>query len=123
MFAGKTALITGAASGIGLATARLLGAQDVAHLVLCDIDAAALHDVGRAIPNVTALYPGDVADEAYWRGLEPRLSGLDLAVINAGVSGGGMIAELDFSDWRRVLSVNLDGAFLSLRATMRALER
>lgn len=42
-------------------------------------------------------------------------------MINAGVSGSGAIADLDFAEWRRVLSVNLDGAFLSLRAAMRAI--
>ena len=67
------------------------------------------------------LIPGDVRDEAHWDAVALRLGGLDHAVINAGVSGGGMIAELEFAEWRRVLSVNLDGVFLSLRAAMRAI--
>ena len=112
-FAGKRALVTGAASGIGLATARRLAADDAA-LVMTDIDAAALEAV-----DLHGEKPvGDVADEAFWDGLD--LGSLDLAVINAGISSSGPIAELDFTEWRRVLRVNLDGAFLSLRAAMRA---
>ena len=118
-FTGRTILITGAASGIGLATARLLAELGAARLVLTDIDAAALArvDVGCTVD----LIPGDVTDPAHWTEVAPFLGGLDHAVINAGVSGSGAIAGLDFAEWRRVLSVNLDGAFLSLQAAMRAI--
>ena len=43
------------------------------------------------------------------------------AVINAGVAGAGQIADLEFSEWRRVLAVNLDGAFLTMRAALRSI--
>lgn len=63
---------------------------------------------------------GDVADPQLWQAAD--LSGLTHAVINAGIASGGTpIADLDFAEWRRVLSTNLDGAFLSLSAAMRAL--
>ena len=42
-------------------------------------------------------------------------------MINAGVAGAGLIADLPFEEWRRILSINLDGAFLSLQAAMRAM--
>lgn len=116
-FAGKTALVTGAASGIGRAVAERLADDGVLHLVLVDRDAAALEAL-RLRCRVDRII-GDVADETLWN--EAALPDLDFAVINAGVAGAGPIAELDFAEWRRILSVNLDGAFLTLRAAMRAM--
>ena len=111
-------LVTGAASGIGLATATLL-ADTAERLILVDRDADALARV--ALPCTVDLLPGDVADEDFWESAAPYLGGLNHAVVNAGVAGAGAIAGLDFAEWRRILSVNLDGAFLTLRAAMRAM--
>lgn len=116
-FAGKTALITGAASGIGRAVAERLAEDGVLQLILIDRDAAAL-DALKLRCRVERIV-GDVADEALWAATP--LPELDFAVINAGVAGAGPIADLDFAEWRRILSVNLDGAFLTLRAAMRAM--
>ena len=123
MFAKRTALITGAASGIGLATARFLAEQGASRLILCDRDRAGLASAAGGLTGPELeLVPGDVADEAYWDHLAPALVGIDHAVINAGVAGSGAISTLDYAEWRRILSVNLDGAFLTLRAAMRAME-
>jgi len=112
-------LVTGAASGIGLATATLL-ADTAERLILVDRDADALARV--ALPCTVDLLPGDVADEEFWESAAPYLGGLTHAVVNAGVAGAGAIAGLDFAEWRRILSVNLDGAFLTIRAAMRAID-
>jgi NAD(P)-dependent dehydrogenase (short-subunit alcohol dehydrogenase family) len=117
MFNDKTILITGAASGIGLATADVLADHGASHLILVDRDTDAL-DAVRVASRITRL-PGDVADEGFWGTTDLR--SIDHAVINAGVSGAGLIADLDFAEWRRILSVNLDGAFLTLRAAMRSI--
>jgi len=112
-------LVTGAASGIGLATATLL-ADTAERLILVDRDADALARV--ALPCTVDLLPGDVADEDFWESAAPYLGGLTHAVVNAGVAGAGAIAGLNFAEWRRILSVNLDGAFLTIRAAMRAID-
>lgn len=110
--------MTGAASGIGAACAQMLAERGAAHLVLTDIDAPTLDALD--LPCRTSRIAGDVADEAHWQAVARHLDGLHLAVLNAGVVGAGAIEQLEFAEWRRVLGVNLDGAFLSLRAAMRA---
>jgi 2-keto-3-deoxy-L-fuconate dehydrogenase len=113
-FSDATVLVTGAASGIGAATARLLQEQG-AGLILMDRNANGLSAFKDARKIV-----GDVADPQLWRSAD--LAGLTHAVINAGISRGGTaIADLDFAEWREVMSTNLDGAFLSLSAALRAL--
>ncbi|UAB79435.1 SDR family oxidoreductase [Erythrobacter sp. SCSIO 43205] len=119
-FAGRTALVTGAASGIGAACATLLADRGAAKLILVDVDAegmAAL-DLDCEVECVT----GSVADEALWDAIEPKLQGLDHVIVNAGVGGYGTIDALSFEEWRRVMAINLDGAFLTLRAGLRAIK-
>lgn len=120
-------LLTGAASGIGRATALHLADVGAGALVLVDRDDAGLRALGDALEGrcEVMLQPQDVTDEAAWAALEDavrdRWRGLDGVVINAGVSAAGSIADLSLEDWRKVLSINLDGAFLTLRAGMRLL--
>jgi NAD(P)-dependent dehydrogenase (short-subunit alcohol dehydrogenase family) len=118
-FTGRSILVTGAASGIGLAVAQALADAGAERLVLIDRDGEAM---GRIDLGCTLdLVPGDVADEGFWDSTAPYLAGIDHAVVNAGVAGAGLIPDLAFAEWRRILAVNLDGAFLTLRASMRAM--
>ena len=118
-FSGRSALVTDAASGIGAATARWLCEHSAGRLVVVDRDAAGLAAL-RLSCEVSA-FAGDVADPELWERIEREAGPLDHAVINAGIGAGGPIAGLSFEEWRRVLSVNLDGAFLSLRTALRLL--
>ena len=113
-------LITGAASGIGAATARRIAAGGARKLILADRDEQPLRDVADSLNVEKQLVVGDVADEALWTNTD--LSGLTHALVNAGIGAGGAIDTLSFAEWRRVLTVNLDGAFLTLQAAMRAIK-
>ena len=120
-------LITGAASGIGQATARRLARDGARALILLDRDEAGLQALGDELDGGPALFlcRQDVTDETAWEGVEHGIrhhwQGLDGVVVNAGISEACPIADLSLAAWRRVLSVNLDGAFLTLRAGMRLL--
>lgn len=118
-FSQKTALVTGAASGIGAACARALAERGASKLVLVDVDEAGLGALD--LDCEVQLVTGSVASPDLWNELEPQLGALDHAIVNAGIGAGGLFSELDFADWRRVMDVNLDGAFLTLAAAMRAL--
>ncbi len=122
-FAGRSALVTGAASGIGAACATALAARGAARLFLVDVDGAGLDalDLSQAPECEVHRIVGSVADEALWAGLEPRLAGLDHAVVNAGIGSGGPIASVTLAEWRRVMAVNLDGAFMTLASSLRAM--
>lgn len=117
-FSGKTALITGAASGIGASCAHLLAERGAAHLVLTDIDGPALEAID--LPCRFTALAGDIADEEHWHEVAGHIEEIDHAILNAGVASGSPITDTEFAEWRRVLGVNLDGAFLSLRTAMRA---
>jgi NAD(P)-dependent dehydrogenase (short-subunit alcohol dehydrogenase family) len=119
-FAGRTALVTGAASGIGAACAALLVELGVSEMVLVDLDPVGIAGLDVAIPM--QRYVGDVADPALWERIERECPRLDLAVLNAGIADSAPIMDLDFAQWRKVVSTNLDGMLLSLRHAMRAMK-
>jgi len=118
-FENAVILVTGAASGIGAATATRLAEGGARKLILVDIQEDLLRDFAFSLACERQILIGDVTDEAFWTAAD--LTGLTHAVVNAGIGAGGPIEALSFEDWRRVLSVNLDGAFLTLRAAMQAI--
>ena len=127
---GTVALVTGAASGIGLATASRLAADGVAGLVLVDRDADRLAAAagtfdGEHLPVLTRAH--DVADSDAWAETEAvtrtTFGRLDRVVANAGVAESGALTEISFEAWRRVLAPNLDGVFLTLQAGMRLIRQ
>ena len=119
-FSGANILITGAASGIGAATATLLARGGARKLILVDLNETRLRDFAFTLPCERQIVIGDVCDERLWAHAD--LTGLSHALVNAGIAGGSPIDETSFAEWRKILSVNLDGAFLALQASMRAMK-
>ena len=120
--AGKVAIVTGAASGIGAAIAERLG-EEGARVVVADIDVEAGEALAAKLSEggVQAAFERlDVTSEADWqRVVHDTLGGfggLDILVNCAGVAVGGQeLLQHDFANWRRILAINLDGVFLGLR--------
>jgi NAD(P)-dependent dehydrogenase (short-subunit alcohol dehydrogenase family) len=132
-FNGTVAVVTGGASGIGLATAQALHAQG-AHLVLADVNEAGLQAAAEQVRGETpestarvATVVTDVTDDAQVRELMRaalELTGrIDLLVASAGIGRGGRIEDLPSAEMRQMLDVNVMGIYNCVQAvvpTMRA---
>jgi NAD(P)-dependent dehydrogenase (short-subunit alcohol dehydrogenase family) len=122
----RVALITGGASGIGAACARTLARSGV-FIVIADqsLDTAAA--VAKEIDSTAAAVQVDVSDEASCRRMVEftieKFGRLDVAVNCAGLGNPdrSRVGELTFESWRRLMSVNLDGVFLSMKAEIAAM--
>lgn len=125
---GKVALVTGAASGIGKATAMRL-VNEGARVALADVNESELQRVATEIcteSRQTLTLRLDVTLEADWQAAMARIladwSRLDICVNCAGTSLAKPIAELSLTDWRRVMATNLDSVFLGTRQAMTAMK-
>ncbi len=123
--AGKTAYVTGAASGIGFAIAELY-AREGASVAIADLNQAASDAAAAKIAarggKVLALAV-DVSNEQQVDATVDRTAaqfgGIDILVSNAGIQIVKPVVDFPFADWKKLLAVHLDGAFLTTRAALR----
>ena len=129
-FSGRTAVVTGAASGIGREIALELG-RSGALVVVSDLQEDGCQRVVDEITEAggqARVFAADVTDEAAMKGLvafaESEGGGLHMAVNNAGVGGPSLpTGEYPAEDWRRVIDINLNGVFYGMRWQIPAMER
>jgi len=125
----KIAIVTGAGGGMGRAEALLLAAEG-AKVVATDVDEAGIKETAAEIARQggTSIFAGhDVSSEADWsRIIELTLAGfgrLDVLVNNAGVIIYKKIEDTSLAEWRRLMSVNLDGVFIGTKAAISAMKK
>ena len=124
---GLRTVVTGAASGLGLAMAEAM-AEGGARVTLVDVDASGLEEAAARVPGArTAVV--DVADSAAVSGLFAEMDGVDVVFANAGVSREagvlderGGLGNLDDDTWRTVLGINLDGVLFTMREAARLMK-
>jgi meso-butanediol dehydrogenase/(S,S)-butanediol dehydrogenase/diacetyl reductase len=128
-FEGKVAVITGAASGIGAATARRL-AGGGAKLLLSDLEESAGQELVAELSSqgvAAGFRRTDVADaaavDALMQTAVDRLGRLDILVNNAGIGAYGKTPDLELSAWRAVIEVDLNGVFYGCRAAIPHMRR
>jgi 2-keto-3-deoxy-L-fuconate dehydrogenase len=112
-FTGLAAVVTGGASGIGLATTRLLASRGASVGVI---------DVNPAVGAPLTAYRADVTDDASVRAaisaLADDLGGIDVLVNNAGIGAQGTVEDNDDAEWARVFDVNVQGMVRVTRAAL-----
>ncbi len=123
--AGKTAYVTGAASGIGLAIAQLY-AREGANVAIADLNQAAADAAaakieasgGKALALAVDVTSEQQVDATVDQAAD-KFGGIDILVSNAGIQIVKPVVDFAFADWKKLLAVHLDGAFLTTRAALR----
>lgn len=117
---GRVALVSGALRGIGLAIAVRYQAEG-ARVILTDLKDPKDADVAEVLERLsgTRYFTLDVAAEADWQRVEHAVRAefgrLDVLVNNAGIDCTGAVETLELADWRRIMSINVDGVFLGTK--------
>ncbi len=119
---GKMALITGAASGLGEATAHMM-ASEGAKVALTDINEAKVAQVAAAVnekyPDQAFAFGHDVTQEQAWQSVleqaHEAMGGLNVLVNSAGIVSSKTVEDEDFENWKRVHAVDLDSIFLGCK--------
>lgn len=120
---GKRVIVTGGASGIGLATVKRFTAEG-AKVFVFDVNEQALSATKKEVPLLSGAICVDVSSEqsvkSGFAAVDAAVGGVDILISNAGISVRKPFVEIDFPQWRKVMGINLDGMFLCCKeATMR----
>jgi len=119
---GNVVLITGATSGIGKIAARELAAMGATVVIVgrdrARLDAAAA-DIGGAVEAAACDVTDESAVEGLFADIDSRHGRLDILVNNAGTSAPGPTHQMSLADWKKVVDVNLTGAFLCAREALK----
>ena len=124
---GRVAIVTGAAGGLGSATARRLAAEGV-RTVLADTDAERLAELAKSLPADSAFLRADVSSESDVAACVDlavsRFGQVDFHHLNAGIAGSlTALPDISAEEFDRVMAVNVRGVFLGLRAAFRQFAR
>ena len=121
----KTALVTGAVGTMGLAATRFL-LEDGARVAMVDLSEARMHDAARDLHGEIMFVEADIRDTAAVTAAHARIAekfgAVDILVNNAGILSNNKVEATSDEEWRRVLGVNLDGAFHWSRAVLPAMK-
>jgi 3(or 17)beta-hydroxysteroid dehydrogenase len=125
-FAGKVAVVTGGASGVGAAVSRRL-AQEGAEVIVVDLQQKLGASIVDEIGEAAVFHEMDITDEGAWDGLnavvDQRFGRLDVLAHCAGVTGFGNIEDTPLANWRRTMDINAMGALLANRFAVQAMRR
>ena len=122
---GKRVMVTGAASGIGLATAQRF-ANEGARVFIVDYNKKALEAVQAAHPEFAGFSAADVSNEAdvkaAFEQMDRELGGIDVLISNAGISIRSDALDIPYDQWKKVMDINLGGMFLCAREAGRRMK-
>ena len=121
----KRVVVTGGASGIGMATAKRFISEGC-NVVIFDNNAESLNSIDQKIKGLAGFCEVDVSDEISVKNgfeyVDKTIGGIDVLISNAGISIRNLFKDTSFEEWKKVLGVNLDGMFLCAKESVKRME-